>query len=64
MINKDEKRWRSEDHFGGTDLKFAQLVFGFVHYSLTMMFWNGNVCLVMFKVCDLLFYFYFRGDYS
>jgi hypothetical protein len=30
----------------------------------TIMFWNGNVYPVMFKVCDLLFDFDFIGDYS
>ena len=33
-----------------------------VQYFLTMIFWSGNVYLVMFEVFDVIFYFDFIGD--
>ena len=45
-------------------LKIAQLAFGLplVQYFLTMIFWSGNVYLVMLEVRDL--FCDFMEDYS
>jgi hypothetical protein len=52
-----------EMQFGVSSAGFSSCL---VQYFLTMIFWNGNVYPVMFKVCDLLFFFFFDliGDYS
>jgi hypothetical protein len=69
-VTKDERSWRSEEHFdirhGDAESEVCPAGFwsSLVQYFLTVIFWNGNAYPVMFEVWDLLFHFDFIEDYN
>ena len=67
-VNKDERSCRSDECFEVRYVSAKYGVFSAVFWFcfgpfLAVTFWNVNVYPVMLKICDLLFKFYFVGDY-